>query len=836
MTSDCGHSPRSWIERPALFLLAVGLCGPASTACGGEGPEGSGTILPSTLADAQQDQPYSVELSATGTGTLTWENPAADALPPGLTIRSDGPRTAILSGTPTVPGTFEFAVNVTDRQSGRVTQGYSLRVRSSLSLDDVTVAAAVEGADYEALLPASGGAPTGLQWSVVGGDLPPGLRLEGTDQRVAALRGRPGPGRHLFTIAVVDGAGGRAERDLELLVRSSLSIAAPDAPSGRTGLTYAWQLAVEGGLGQGIAWHVLDDALPPGLYVGDADAPLVEIRGVPLVAGSFPLIIVVEDGHDGRAELAATIEVFPALEIVTPRLPTARQGGAYATVVEATGGGSADYSWSLVGGQLPPGLSLSDDGATASISGVTTASGTFPIRVAVSTPVDGSVARSFDVSVTVSPPTILTQSLPGAEWGEAYQASIEGVSVTGGPVQWQVIGGWLPPGVVLEASSAATVTVSGTPRVAGDFDLTIEMSDASGTAVADLSIRVVPSSRLTIENAVLPSALLDTPYERAVRVRNASAPVSWTIVDGALPAGITVTDGALVGTPSAAGRFDFELEVRDGVGDTARAGFMLFVRPQPRWVLMSHGEVFCGTSDVTALDVTGGVAGESRVVATDQGGGCSNSVGDMSVSADSRFAAFEVGNLSASSRYLVDLRGDSSPARLLGPQPGDRLGLLEWSPDTTMARFTPPRPSPFSTDTRSSISRRRRRPRSLWRAGPLPSTSSGRPMAASSPSCRTTMTRCTWPSAEAAPAGRCEATTSDRPAAPGRFTGLPTHAGSSTAGTGPPRRAVYFSSTPARWRRCLSVSRRRDLITTATTCRCRPTGRCCAFRRTAKAT
>ncbi|HTE50956.1 MAG TPA: putative Ig domain-containing protein [Kofleriaceae bacterium] len=687
MTSDCGRAPRSWMECPAVLLLAVGLCGTASTACGGDDTEGSGGIPTYELADARQDEPYELEIVAGGAGPLTWEAPGSGSLPPGLTLQSVGPKTALLAGTPIIPGAFEFELTITEVDGKSTTRRYSLRVRSSLSLDGVTVAAGVEGADYEALLPASGGAPTGLRWNVVSGELPPGLRLEDTDQRVAALRGRPDPGRYLFTIAVEDGAGGRAQQDLELLVRSSLSIAAPAAPEGRTGSPYSWQLTVEGGLGQDIAWHVLDTALPPGLELASADAPLVEIRGVPVVAGTFPLSIVVEDGHEGRAELAATIEVFPALEIVTQGLPTARQGGAYAVVIQATGGGSSDYAWRLAGGQLPPGLSFSDDGETAGIFGVVTASGTFPITVEVSTPLDDAVVRSFNISVTVTAPTILTQSLPAGEWGEAYEASIEGESLVGGPVQWQVIGGWLPPGVVLEASSMATVSLSGTPRVAGDFDLTIEMSDGGGTAIADLSIRVAPSSRLAIENAVLPSALLGASYERVVRVRNASGPVLWTVVEGALPAGIALADGALVGAPAEAGRFDFELEARDGAGDSARARFLLFVRPQPKWVLMQHGEVFCGPSDVTALEVTGGLAGESRTVATGQGSGCSNYVSDLTVSADSRFGAFEVGSLAASSRYLVDLRGDSSPARYLGPQPGDRSGLLEWSPDATMARF-----------------------------------------------------------------------------------------------------------------------------------------------------
>lgn len=687
MTSDCGQ-PRSWMECPVVLLVAVGLCGAAWTACGGHDTEGWEGTLTYELADALQDEPYELEIVAGGAGPLTWEAPGSGSLPPGLTLQPVGPKTALLAGTPTVPGAFEFEVTITGVDGESTARRYSLRVRSSLSLDGVTVAAGVEGAAYEALLPASGGAPTGLRWNVIGGELPPGLRLEDADQRVAALRGRPDPGRYLFTIAVEDGAGGRAEQELELLVRSSLSIAAPAAPAGRTGTPYSWQLSVEGGLGQGIAWHVLDAALPPGLELAAADARLVEVRGVPVVAGTFPLSIVVEDGQGGRAELAASIEVFPALEIVTQGLPTARQGGAYAVVIQATGGGSSDYAWRLAGGPPPPGLSFSDDGETASISGVVTASGTFPITVEVSTPLDDAVVRSFNISVTVTPPTILTRSLPAGEWGEAYQASIEGESSVGGPVQWQVIGGWLPPGLVLEASSMATVSLSGTPRVSGDFDLTIEMSDGGGTAIADLSIRVAPSSRLAIENAVLPSALLGASYERVVRARNASGPVSWTVVEGALPAGIVLAGGALVGAPAAAGRFDFELEARDGAGERARARFMLFVRPDPKWVLMRHGEAFCGPYDVTALEVTGGLAGERRAVATGQGGGCSRGVSDLTISADSRFGAFEVGNLDASSRYLVDLRGDSSPARYLGPQPGDRSGLLEWSPDATMARFT----------------------------------------------------------------------------------------------------------------------------------------------------
>lgn len=67
---------------------------------------------PPTLPDADFGQPYSQTLTVGGTptGTVTWAV-TAGSLPTGVTLN---PTTGVISGTPSVAGTFNFTVTMTD--------------------------------------------------------------------------------------------------------------------------------------------------------------------------------------------------------------------------------------------------------------------------------------------------------------------------------------------------------------------------------------------------------------------------------------------------------------------------------------------------------------------------------------------------------------------------------------------------------------------------------------------------------------------------------------------------------------------------------------------------
>lgn len=79
------------------------------------------------------------------------------------------------------------------------------------------------------------------------------------------------------------------------------------------------------------------------------------------------------------SEFTATATWFP-LQILTPSPPNGRLTVAYEGRMEASGGSGAPYGWSVEGGPLPPGLTLSPEGE---LTGTPTEDGRFPFMARV---------------------------------------------------------------------------------------------------------------------------------------------------------------------------------------------------------------------------------------------------------------------------------------------------------------------------------------------------------------------------------------------------------------------------------------------------------------------
>jgi hypothetical protein len=144
-----------------------------------------------SLPNASAGQPYNATLFAsggTGPGTYTWSI-VGNLLPaPGLPMLSpDG----VLSGIPTVPGTFARAYRVQDNNGVAVTKSLFLTVNSALTIDTdngvLPLPAGIVGQSYDAGLMASGGSgPRTYTWSLASDaeSLPEGLTLNGTGRIV----------------------------------------------------------------------------------------------------------------------------------------------------------------------------------------------------------------------------------------------------------------------------------------------------------------------------------------------------------------------------------------------------------------------------------------------------------------------------------------------------------------------------------------------------------------------------------------------------------------------------------------------------------------------------
>ncbi len=180
------------------------------------------------------------------------------------------------------------------------------------------------------------------------------------------------------------------------------------------------------------------------------------------------------------------------LAILTASLPDGTVGAAYYQTLAATGG-TAPYTWTVAGGVLPAGLSLSSGGV---ISGTpTVAGGPNYIDFKVTDGTGASILKTLTMTVQAStippassgPVAISTASLPNAMAGAAYSQTM---SASGGtaPYRWGIAAGALPAGLSLSLGGAIT----GTPVSAGGpTQVTFQVTDsASATVTKSISITV----------------------------------------------------------------------------------------------------------------------------------------------------------------------------------------------------------------------------------------------------------------------------------------------------------------------------------------------------------
>src|SRR5207302_681273 len=163
------------------------------------------------------------------------------------------------------------------------------------------------------------------------------------------------------------------------------------------------------------------------------------------------------------------------LSVSMSSLPSGMMGTPYSSAVQAAGG-TSPYTWSIISGGLPAGLSLAS--STCLVSGTASASGNFTVGVTVrdaSSPVQSATAM-LALSIAAPPPLIIsTTSLSGGIANESFSTSL---NASGGttPYTWSLAGGTLPAGLSLGAASGA---IAGTPTAAGTASLMFNVADSS---------------------------------------------------------------------------------------------------------------------------------------------------------------------------------------------------------------------------------------------------------------------------------------------------------------------------------------------------------------------
>ena len=152
--------------------------------------------------------------------------------------------------------------------------------------------------------------------------------------------------------------------------------------------------------------------------------------------------------------------------------------------------GTGPYTYSIVQGILPPGVTLSS--STGTITGSVTQAGTYSYTVqAIDSSVPAQVVTQQTPSLTVLPtPEALTCTVPGTGVvGTPYAGST--CTPTGGtpPYTFAISTGSLPPGLALDPIAGA---INGTPTAPGAYTFTIQITDSgSPTQVVTQNASVI---------------------------------------------------------------------------------------------------------------------------------------------------------------------------------------------------------------------------------------------------------------------------------------------------------------------------------------------------------
>lgn len=680
-------------------------------------------IVTEFLPPGEANADYQATLRAEGgLGEYRWR--LLGDVPQGLFISSSGTPATTLSGSLSRSGFFEITVEVSDGQNVDV-RDFLLEVvdvGTPLTIITVQVPPGQVGEPYQVEIAAAGGASP-YRWRIRQGNLPRGLILSTSGTPAATLSGTPQISQiSTFTVEVVDANGQTADRPFTLQIESALpplALLTTSLPGGNAGRLYEAEIEASGGQPP-YAWAVTSGALPVGLTLPPGGTPSTRLAGQLQAEGVFVFEITVGDqrGSTVRRMFEVTVGPAPTPPVITTiTAPTGFVCEGYEATVGLQGG-FGNLTWTVAGGMLPPGVTLSAvPGVGARLTGYPTTAGTFPFTLRVEDALGQFATQPLSVEVQAR------NGVAPARWGALVgrvQSNIRTVLLSD----------------LCGATPSPAVPVAPTGRL---FSNAVELApdNRSVAFIGDYRQSGVQELFIVDLTGATPSTprLLHPPgtFGRDVRTF-AYAPDGRTIafggdlnVDGRTEVWtVDVSNPAMPGTPTVVSSVpvvnvntqpifywspDSALLAYRGVFQIAGRQDLYVTRPGSTtghtevstltdrfsdvvdvvWSPTSNGLAYVADQDVDnqfeayyALRIGTGLAPALRVSAVRSGGDVRS--GRMGISADGTRLAYIANQDSfADELYLVTLGAMPSPPVRLNPQLANSQDVVdvEWSPTAT---------------------------------------------------------------------------------------------------------------------------------------------------------
>lgn len=541
---------------------------------------------------------------------------SATGLPTGVSgVYSAGVFT--ISGTPTVPGVYNYTITTTGNACDVATYNGTLTVdmapdanlTSVVGTDNQTICIGtpIANIQYTLVSPAISatvsGLPAGVSGSLAGG--------------VFTISGTPtAAGLFVYTLTV--SGGSCPDQDINGVISvhdlNTLTLTSGVGTDNQSICEFDPIVNIVYTIGGGATGANMVAPIPSGLSGSFVGSDLT-ISGTPGSTGLLNYSVTTTGGACPPVTANGTVIVMPEATLtLTSAAGTDNQTlctDSIITPIQYTMGGSAD-TIIIVG--LPAGVTSNFAGGVLTVSGSTSLIGTHNFTVTATSSICpnvilvGSIVVSGPGTVSVDTPVSDTQTVcintPIVAIQFTYGGNATGLNVTG-----------LPAGVTALVVGNQ-MTISGSPTQGGTFNYivtTLGSSCAPDTAYGQLNVQLNPVITLT---SSLPTAA------QTVCENEAISPILFTLSGGAttvttvgMPAGLSLNQVGLnvtiSGTPTTAGNYPFTVTAPGGTCPDANFMLNLIVDPGQVVALTSAAstdtQTVCVNTAIT--NITYGVLG-----------------------------------------------------------------------------------------------------------------------------------------------------------------------------------------------------------------------------------
>lgn len=453
-----------------------------------------------------------------------------------------------------VTGSAVTLCNGTDQRNVARPQGAKCDIGAVEVSQEVPTVSGPASADYTLN---SAGAPvtfttTGTPQPTlsVTGSLPAGVTFTDNGDGTGTISGTPtaGPGG-VYTVTVkATNEAGTGTKSFDLVLHQAPKLTGPSAATYTVGQAGGPDVFEQT---EGFPAAVLSttSSLPSGVSFTPKPDGKGEIAGTPGTGtgGVYSITIKGDNGTPPVATWPFTLTVNETAGISGPASSTFKVGTAGSSA-SFVGSGYPPPTLSATG--LPDGLTLGGTGS-AKITG-TPADGTggeYDATVKADNGIGSAATTSTHITVNEAPELVgpsIARLVVGTSGSVVYSAD-------GYPQASLSASGTLPAGVTFHDNGNGTAQLQGTPANGADGHYAITIKASNGVdpdSVIHLDLEIAPE--LGISSTSLPNGAYHTAYSATINAVGGFPPYTFTLVSGALPAGLTLhSDGTITGTPTA---------------------------------------------------------------------------------------------------------------------------------------------------------------------------------------------------------------------------------------------------------------------------------------------